>query len=519
MYGVFKFKGVKHRTEKAVLYAYDNGVEQWFPYSTIIKPMGENQILVQENFLKKNKLPYEKVLLKDLMDKVPPLNKYLIQSGNGYFPEKLLEHQKRAFEFAKCLKSVALFMEMGTGKSKLYIDLADYHFENGSIKEVVFFAPPTTLHNFNMELLKWRKSNVSWSIFSIHNLSKDFLTDAKIREFVASIKPTTMVIIDESHRIKNIESLMSQTASMVGKKTDYKIIGTGTSAPNYALDLVGQFMFLTPEIFPQSKSGLKKLFKRNDIGVSTDVKDPFKILNDTQPYIFSLAKKDAIELPSLVLKLVNVNQTPEFKAHYTALAKDASTSFMGSTGTVMGFLQNLRKIATGRNIEDEIICENPKVQALKEVLKDMPRGKKVIIWHNFHAELDDMKGVLKDYKHDFLNGKMNEKTKIKAIKEFKEGETEILVATQAVGGVGLNFTEAEYNIYFSNSFNLIDRLQSMARSHRIGQDKQVIIYDIVLSNTIDDKIMYCLENKEDFLNELMQAMKQHGKEEVLKIVL
>jgi SNF2 family DNA or RNA helicase len=180
----------------------------------------------------------------------------------------------------------------------------------------------------------------------------------------------------------------------------------------------------------------------------------------------------------------------------------------------MGYLQNLRKLATGRDLDGNIVIENPKIQILKELLEDIPDNQKVIIWHNLYIELED---ILKAIKDNFvlLNGEQNNKEKAEAIYNFKHGDNKYLIATQSTGGVGLNFTEATINIYFSNSFNLIDRLQSESRSHRIGQQEQLIIYDIINLGSIDTKILKSLERKEDFLQQLQDLYKQK-KEEVIK---
>ncbi len=517
MLAKIKKPNIKHRTFKAVLYTYGENQDFWLP-NNAVESVGEDFFIVKEFAIKGKGIDYEKIELKDEINvDVKPLKHLLVQNSNGYFPKALLQHQQKAFDFAKELKSVALFMEMGTGKSKLYIDLADYHYKNQEIDKVFFFAPPTTLDNFRNELNTWRSTDLNWDIKSIHFLSNDVLTHEELRKFIAGIDKKTLIIIDESHRIKSVDSKMSVASQIIGKKTDYKIIGTGTSAPNYAIDLVGQFMFLVPSLFPQSKSALKKILKVNKFGKIEGVKDNIGFLSSIYPYCFYLTKKEAIELPALHLKSISVNSNQEFKDFYSKNLSEAKTAFMSSSGTVLGFLQNLRKLATGRNKENEVEVLNPKIECLKEVLLDIPTDKKIIIWHNFHNEIEDIAKAIAGRSFDLLNGEMNEKQKIKAIDDFKNKDLDVLIATQPVGGVGLNFTEAEVNIYFSNSFNLIDRLQSMARSHRIGQEKQVTIYDLTLKGTIDERIMSSLERKEDFFTQVVEASKKN-KEEVLNYV-
>lgn len=493
-------------TEKAFTIR-NNGNVFWIPKSALIKAT-DDYIIIRDYCIKDKDIDYVKLNITDLIDKdLKPLKHLLNQNIIDYFPENLMKHQNLAFEFANKLSCVALFMEMGLGKSKLYIDLADYHYKANNINRVIFFAPPTTLDNFNNELSKWKKTDLKWEIYSIHLLSKK-TTDNSIIDFISQIKATDMVIIDESHRIKNIDSNMSQNASIIGNKTKFKIIGTGTSSPNYAMDLVGQFKFLTPELLPESKSMLKKMYKVGNNGEKQELKNEIEIINKFYPYVYALQKKDAIELPELILNRINVSDDKLIEFYKTEVANE-TTMFLSSEGSLMGYLQNLRKLSSGRNKDNDIVVKNPKIKALDEILQDIPNDSKIIIWHSFYNEIEDITEVIED-NYVLLNGNMTNNEKIYAISEFKSNpKVKYLIATTMVGGVGLNFTEANYNIYFSNGFNLIDRLQSMARSHRIGQNKQVIIYDLVMQGTIDTRIVKSLNNKEDFMEQMQKAMKEN----------
>ena len=69
------------------------------------------------------------------------------------------------------------------------------------------------------------------------------------------------------------------------------------------------------------------------------------------------------------------------------------------------------------------------------------------------------------------------------------------VGQPRTGGYGITLTEATTVVYFSNSYDLEIRLQSEDRAHRIGQKKPVTYIDIVSPNTVDEKILQALEEK------------------------
>ena len=71
----------------------------------------------------------------------------------------------------------------------------------------------------------------------------------------------------------------------------------------------------------------------------------------------------------------------------------------------------------------------------------------------------------------------------------------VFVANAATASEGLNLFIANNVIYYTNNFKLGERQQSEDRAHRIGQDKNVMYYDLIASNTIDQKIIKALTDK------------------------
>ena len=76
-----------------------------------------------------------------------------------------------------------------------------------------------------------------------------------------------------------------------------------------------------------------------------------------------------------------------------------------------------------------------------------------------------------------------------------EEQARVFVGNPAAGATGLTLTAAKTVIYYSNSFKLIDRLQSEDRAHRIGQDNSVLYIDLVAEDSVDEKVVEALRNK------------------------
>ena len=83
-----------------------------------------------------------------------------------------------------------------------------------------------------------------------------------------------------------------------------------------------------------------------------------------------------------------------------------------------------------------------------------------------------------------------------AIDRFqKDPAIRYFIGTPQAGGTGITLTAAEYVIYYSNSFDLEQRLQSEDRAHRISQTKNVTYIDLIAENTIDEFIVSALDKK------------------------
>ena len=91
---------------------------------------------------------------------------------------------------------------------------------------------------------------------------------------------------------------------------------------------------------------------------------------------------------------------------------------------------------------------------------------------------------------------------------FQDGHADIFLSSPAQGGTGLNLTEAKLQIWMSSSWSAIERTQALARNNRAGQTANHLhVYDLVAKNTIDERILQALQDKEDLLNTILTKKK------------
>ena len=168
--------------------------------------------------------------------------------------------------------------------------------------------------------------------------------------------------------------------------------------------------------------------------------------------------------------------------------------------------------------EDEPLYVIPGANRRLDLLCDLieEQQQKTIVWARFQMDITLILAELKKrgIKAVRYDGLVNDDERAEAKALFQgeralydrgqvvgretippEEQAQVFVGNPAAGATGLTLTAAKTVIYYSNSFKLIDRLQSEDRAHRIGQDNSVLYIDLVAEDTVDEKVVEALRNK------------------------
>jgi SNF2 family DNA or RNA helicase len=205
-----------------------------------------------------------------------------------------------------------------------------------------------------------------------------------------------------------------------------------------------------------------------------------------------LYSKRYYDLSSEQMRLYN-----ELRDEYLATMKDGSV-VDGNLAIVR--LLRLQQIICGyAQTDDEepikmIGDKNPRMELLGEIVEGLYTP--VIIWARFTKDIDQIMELLGD-KAVRYDGKVSEDQAAVNKKRFQNGEAQFFVGNPQKGKEGLTLIQAQTVIYYSNSFKLIDRLQSEDRAHRIGQKNLVNYIDLVAPKTVDEHIVKSLRSKFD----------------------
>lgn len=376
-----------------------------------------------------------------------------------------------------------------------------------------------------------------------------------------------MMIIDESSDIKSITSNRTKAMIKVARFAKTRRIASGTMVGNAPGDLFTQFEFLSPGggllgttsyrsfvaefselesnpyvmrniikrmISPQRFEKLMLLYKaasmidedldlvkfaaqklkgfyapqivkRGDDGMPV-YKNLEKLSKLMAPYTYRVLKKDCLDLPDKIYKIVPFDLLPEQIKVYDEA--DLDLRYMKDEGeldtfTALTKIIKVRQIVSGFIMVDGVPTslisndKNPRMIALKETLKFLTGS--FIIWASFKEEFKLIAALMDELKISCVqyHGVIKKADRETAIDSFQSGKARCFLANPQSGGMGLTLTKAETALYYSSDYSLLKRLQSEDRCHRKGTKHNVVYIDFAAIGTIDEKIAVALQKKSD----------------------
>ncbi|GES77829.1 SNF2-family ATP dependent chromatin remodeling factor snf21 [Rhizophagus clarus] len=453
--------------------------------------------------------------------------------------------------------------EMGLGKTIQTISLVTYLIErkkqNGPYLIVV---PLSTLTNWTMEFEKWAPSvrkcvykgapNVRKAIQQQYIKHVNFQVLLTTYEYI--IKDKTIlskirwvyVIIDEGHRMKNVNSKLSIILTN-NYQCRYRLILTGTPLQNNLPELWSLLNFILPKIFDSVKSfdeWFNTPFANGIVGqekIALNEEESLLIIRRLhkvlRPFLLRRLKKDVeSELPDKVERVVKCklsalqlklyNQMKKHGVLFVNTGEKGKTGIKGLNNTIM----QLRKICNHPFVFEEVETDiNPykrnnqllfrvsgKFELLDRILpKFKATNHRVLIFFQMTAIMTIMEDFLnfRGYKYLRLDGTTKAEDRSIKLNEFNAADSSyfvFLLSTRA-GGLGLNLQSADTVIIFDSDWNPHQDLQAQDRAHRIGQTKEVRILRLISQKSIEETILARAQYKLDIDGKVIQAGKFDNK--------
>ena len=464
------------------------------------------------------------------------------------FKTKPYGHQVTALEKSWQKKVYALFMEMGTGKTKVAIDNLAMLYDQGKVDGALIIAPkgvyktwysqeiPTHLaSHIHYKLVLWQaainqkqkkrldtlfKSGVDLHILIMNVEAFSTTKGVEFAKKFLSCHETYMVV-DESTTIKNPGAKRTKNIINLAPHAKYRRILTGSPVTKSPLDLYKQCEFLDPYLLDHSsyytfRSRYATMRSANFNGRSVQLvvgyKNLVELSEKLKPFSYRVLKDDCLDLPPKTYMKRVITLTPEQEKVYKQMKQMALAQMNGkvtSTVNALTQLMRLHQITCGHfKADDDSIqpIKNNRLSQLLEVLEEL-EGK-AVIWAHYQFDVQTIvKAITEKYGEKSVvtyYGLTPNEIRQSNIERFQtKDETRFLVGTPQTGGFGITLTAASTMIYYSNGYDLEKRTQSEARIDRIGQKFPMTYIDILAEDTVDERIVKALRKKINIATQVM----------------
>jgi SNF2 family DNA or RNA helicase len=144
-----------------------------------------------------------------------------------------------------------------------------------------------------------------------------------------------------------------------------------------------------------------------------------------------------------------------------------------------------------------------KKELLSDVLDDLPQAEPVVVFYRFTQDAESIKEVCREQRRMYheLSGRVNQ------LQAWQQGG-QVIAVQIATGGLGVDLTRACYCIYYSVGYSLSEYEQSLARVHRPGQSRPVTYLQLIMRDTVDEKVYTALQAKADVVEAVLQEIKE-----------
>lgn len=466
------------------------------------------------------------------------------------YKTKPWRHQKQALEYLYPRSTGALYTDMGTGKTKVMIDLIRNRADMkrvlivGTVKACEVWEHEIKIHGNTRKfrVIQLVKLSTEKKIALLTEELKKAKNDPKDVSTVIIINYESIwrepldayllrktvgidtVICDESHKIKSPSSKCSRYLAKIGKRVKNRYLVTGTPTSESPMDVYAQYRFLDPTIFGTNYGEFCQQYQNVDVNISSrvgytvlDKKNPYKNLDDLKEKMFSCAFciESSIKLPPTKNITVTFDLEDRAVRLYKELKKEGIVELNGGVldvSNVLSMILREQQLTSGYlPVEKEdrskkvINISKARIKAFENLLKTFNKGEPIVVFARYKKDLKNIQESCKKLglKYSELSGSKDQ------LQEWKEGFTDILGVQYTSGSESINLTRAHICIYYSLHHSYALYKQSRKRIHRPMQiqpcDYYILVAKAPKMTTIDEKMVEALKNKQNVVDYIMEG--------------
>ena len=543
-------------------------LEQDVPFATLEEMLTDMGVTLEEAIQKKSHVPlfralYVNQLLEAHEDLVGSRDRTFrtliknfktIRDSDDEVPEKL-ENTLRPYQIYgyKWLRTLAragfggiLADEMGLGKTLQMLSVLTALKAEGESGPSLIACPASLVFNWKEEATKFTPELNVITLSGTQGERRAFLKAAAegkntadlyiasydiVRNDVVHFEsiPFTCIILDEAQFIKNTKAGITKAVKVLHAKHRFAL--TGTPIENRLSELWSIMDFLMPG-FLYSENDFQKNYElpimKQDDREKTD-----RLARMTGPFILRRLKADVLkELPEKLEEVRTAMMEKEQRKLYDAQVVHMKQLLNSSGNSGEDKLRILAEITRLRQLccDPSLLYEDYSGKSAKrEMCLDLIEsaidgGHRMLLFSQFTSMLALLEEDLKSHKISYfkITGATPKQERLRLVNAFNNGDTPVFLISLRAGGTGLNLTGADMVIHYDPWWNLAVQNQATDRAHRIGQTRQVTVYKLVASQTIEEKIVELQNAKKELaeaiLNGESQSLMNLSNDELLELL-
>ncbi|WP_291259881.1 DEAD/DEAH box helicase [Fusobacterium sp.] len=448
------------------------------------------------------------------------INNYAIETPK--IKAQLREYQEYGYKWLSYLMDNnlggCLADDMGLGKTLQAIAVLTRLHEKKRTKSLVVM-PKSLVYNWESEIKKFSpklKVGIYYGNFRNRDIIKKnsviLTTYGTIRNDIETIKEYFFdaVILDESQNIKNVNAQTTKAIMLLN--TRHRIALSGTPIENNLSELYSLFRFLNPSMF-----GTLEEFNNYyaiPIQRDNDREAIEELKKKVYPFILRRIKKEVLkDLPDKIEKTMYIEMNPEQKKlyderrnyYYKMVHSQIKENGIGKTQFfILQALNELRQITSCPEAKSVGVTSSKREVLINNIVEAVENGHKVLVFTNYINSINNICEDLKKYDIKYLSMSGSTKDRQLLVDKFqKDNKYKVFVMTLKTGGVGLNLTAADTIFIYDPWWNKTVENQAIDRAYRLGQDRTVFSYKLILKDTIEEKILQLQESKIKLLDNLI----------------
>ena len=303
-------------------------------------------------------------------------------------------------------------------------------------------------------------------------------------------------IIDEAQVIKNAKTQGAKAVKEISANARFAL--TGTPVENRLSELWSIFDFLMPGFL----YSYRKFRERYELPIvkNQDPEALAALRRMTGPFVLRRLKKDVLrELPGKEERIVYSAASGRQQKLYTASALKLKEALAGGAWSGNGKLEVLSQLMRLRQICcDPALCfedytgESAKLETCVSLIASASAaGHKILLFSQFASMLERIRERLlqEGISSHLLVGATPKEERSRMVQAFASDEVPVFLISLKAGGTGLNLTAADIVIHYDPWWNVAAQNQATDRAYRIGQEKPVTVYKLILKDTIEENLL------------------------------